>query len=107
MQSEYMMSMVGEMSYFLGLQVRQKIDVIYVSHSKYARNLLKNFDLEKARHKRTHAANYLKITKDEDGVSVDLTLYMSKICNLFYLTTRRPDIAYLVGVCASKSCRLL
>ncbi|CAM8994097.1 unnamed protein product [Rhodiola kirilowii] len=45
MQSEFKMSMVREMCYFLGLQVKQKKDDIFISQSKYARNLIKKFDL--------------------------------------------------------------
>ncbi|CAM8980921.1 unnamed protein product [Rhodiola kirilowii] len=94
------MSMVGEMNYFLGLQVTQKEDGIFISQSKYAKNLIKKFDLEKASHKRTPAATHLKITKDKAGTKVDQTLYRSMIGSLLYLTVSRPDIAYDVGVCA-------
>ncbi|CAM8923178.1 unnamed protein product [Rhodiola kirilowii] len=94
------MSMVGEMNYFLGLQVIQKEDVIFILQSKYAKNLLKKFELEKASHKRTPAATHLKITKDDAGTKVDQTLYRSMIGSLLYLTASRPDIAYALGVCA-------
>ncbi|CAM8978405.1 unnamed protein product [Rhodiola kirilowii] len=94
------MSMVGEMCYFLGLQVKQKADGIFISHSKYARNLIKKFDMEKATHKRTPAATHVKITKTEAGTSVDQTLNRSMIGSLLYLTACRPDIAQAVGVCA-------
>ncbi|CAM8972792.1 unnamed protein product [Rhodiola kirilowii] len=100
MQKEFKMSMVGEMNYFLGLQVIQKDDGIFISQSKYANNLIEKFDLEKASHKRTPAATHLQITKDEAGTKVDQTLYRSIIGSLLYLTTSRPDIAYAVGVCA-------
>ncbi|CAM8957434.1 unnamed protein product [Rhodiola kirilowii] len=100
MQKEFKMSMVGEMNYFLGLQVTQKEDDIFISQSKYAKNLIKKFDLEKASHKRTPAATHIKITKDEAGTKVDQTLYRSMIGSLLYLTASRPDIAYAVGVCA-------
>ncbi|CAM8895696.1 unnamed protein product [Rhodiola kirilowii] len=100
MQSEFKMSMVGELSYFLGLQVKQKMEGIFISQSKYATNLIKKFDLEKASHKRTPAATHVKITKDEAGTSVDQTLYRSMIGSLLYLTASRPDIAHDVGVCA-------
>ncbi|CAM8925842.1 unnamed protein product [Rhodiola kirilowii] len=93
------MSMVGEMNYFLGLQVTQKEDDIFISQSKYAKNLIKKFDLEKASHKRTPAATHIKITKDEAGTKVDQMLYRSMIGSLLYLTASRPDIAYVVGVC--------
>ncbi|CAM8934054.1 unnamed protein product [Rhodiola kirilowii] len=82
MQSEFKMSMVGELSYFLGLQVKQKMDGIFISQGKYARNLIKKFDLEKAAQKRTPAATHVKITKDEAGTSVDQTMYMSMIGEL-------------------------
>ncbi|CAM8898217.1 unnamed protein product [Rhodiola kirilowii] len=65
------MSMVGEMNYFLRLQVIQKEDGIFISQSKYAKNLIKKFELEKASHKRTPAATHLKITKDDVGTKVD------------------------------------
>ncbi|CAM8953553.1 unnamed protein product [Rhodiola kirilowii] len=94
------MSMVGEMNYFLGLQVIQKKDGIFISQSKYAKNLIKKFDLEKASHKRTPAPTHLKITKDDVGTKVNQTLYRSMIGSLLYLTASRPNIAYAVGVCA-------
>ncbi|CAM8917664.1 unnamed protein product [Rhodiola kirilowii] len=100
MQTEFKMSMVGEMNYFLGLQVIQKDEGIFISQSKYAKNLIKKFNLEKASHKRTPAATHIKITKDEAGAKVDQTLYRSMIGSLLYLTASRPDIAYVVGVCA-------
>ncbi|CAM8993785.1 unnamed protein product [Rhodiola kirilowii] len=86
------MSMVGEICYFLGLQVKQKVDGIFISQSKYARNLIKKFDLEKATHKRTPVATHVKVTKDEAGAKVDQTLYRSMIGSLLYLTASRPDI---------------
>ncbi|CAM8890882.1 unnamed protein product [Rhodiola kirilowii] len=94
------MSMVGEMNYFLGQHVIQKEDGIFISQSKYAKNLIKKFDLEKVSHKRTPAAAHLKITKDDAGTKVDQTLYMSMIGSLLYLIVSKPDIAYAVGVCA-------
>ncbi|CAM8962540.1 unnamed protein product [Rhodiola kirilowii] len=100
MQSEFKMSMVEEMFYFLGLQVKEKVDGIFILQRKYARNMVKKFNMEKAEYKRTPAATHVKITKDEAGTSVDQTLYMSMIRSLLYLTASRPDIAHAVGVCA-------
>ncbi|CAM8965620.1 unnamed protein product [Rhodiola kirilowii] len=71
MQQEFKMSMVGEINYFLKLEVKQKDDGIFISQSKYARHQIKKFDLEKASHKRTPAATHLKITKDDAGTNVD------------------------------------
>ncbi|CAM8902839.1 unnamed protein product [Rhodiola kirilowii] len=92
--------MVGEMTYFLGLQQKQKSNGIVISPSKYARKLIKKFELEKVTRKKTHAVTHVKITKDEAGTSVDQTLYKSMIGSLLYLTARRPHIVYDDGVSA-------
>ncbi|KAK2456484.1 hypothetical protein QL285_003845 [Trifolium repens] len=99
MQSEFEISLVGELTYFLGLQVKQMEDTIFISQSKYAKNIVKKFGMESATHKRTPAATHLKLTKDEKGVSVDQSLYRSIIGSLLYLTASRPDISFAVGVC--------
>ncbi|KAA0026117.1 gag-pol polyprotein [Cucumis melo var. makuwa] len=100
MQSEFEMSKVGELSCFLGLQIKQKNDDIFISQEKYAKNMVKKFCLEQARNKRTLAATHVKLTKDTEGAEVDHKLYRSIVGNLLYLTTSRPDIAYVVGICA-------
>ncbi|CAJ2665853.1 unnamed protein product [Trifolium pratense] len=100
MQSEFEMSLVGELTYFLGLQVKQMEDTIFISQEKYARNIVKKFGMEGGSHKRTPAPTHLKLTKDEKGVDVDQSLYRSMIGSLLYLTASRPDIMFAVGVCA-------
>ncbi|CAM8934412.1 unnamed protein product [Rhodiola kirilowii] len=97
---EFKMSIVGEMNYSLGFQVKQRANGIFISQTKFAKNLIKKFDLEKGSHKWTPPASHIKITKDDAGTSVDQTLYRSMIGSLLYLTASRPDIAYVVGVCA-------
>ncbi|KAK2396684.1 putative mitochondrial protein [Trifolium repens] len=100
MQSESEMSLVGELTYFLGVQVKQMEDTIFISQSNYAKNIVKKFGMESATRKRTPATTHLKLTKDEKGVSVDQSLYRSIIDSLLYLTASRPDISFAVGVCA-------
>ncbi|WJX52062.1 hypothetical protein P8452_38206 [Trifolium repens] len=100
MQSEFEMSLVGELTYFLGFQIKQMEDTIFISQSKYARNIVKKFGMDNATHKRTPAPTHLKLTKDEKGINVDQSLYRSMIGSLLYLTASRPDITYAVGVCA-------
>ncbi|WJX40607.1 hypothetical protein P8452_28061 [Trifolium repens] len=100
MQSEFEMSHVGELTYFLGLQVKQMEDTIFISQSKYVKNIVKKFGMENTNHKRTPATTHLKLSKDEHGVSVDQSLYRSMIGSLLYLTASRPDISFVVGVCA-------
>ncbi|XP_058725719.1 uncharacterized mitochondrial protein AtMg00810-like [Vicia villosa] len=68
MQYEFEMSLVGELTYFLGLQVKQMDDSIFISQSKYAKNIVKKFGMENASHEGTPAPTYLKLSKDEKGV---------------------------------------
>jgi hypothetical protein len=56
--------------------------------------------MDNASHKRTPTPTHLKLTKDEKGISVDQSLYRNMIGSLLYLTTIRPDITFVVGVCA-------
>ncbi|GAA0160579.1 transmembrane signal receptor [Lithospermum erythrorhizon] len=73
MEGEFEMSMVGELKYFLGIQINQTKESIFITRSKYAKNLVKKFGLETASSKRTPLATHVKITKDEGGVSVDIS----------------------------------
>ena len=98
MQSEFEMSLVGELTYFLGVQVKQMEDSIFLSQIKYAKNIVKKFGMENASHKKTPAPTHLKLSKDESGTSVDQGLYRSIIGSLLYLTASRPDITFAVGV---------
>ncbi|KAK1551769.1 hypothetical protein Q3G72_004368 [Acer saccharum] len=100
MSHEFEMSLVGELSYFLCLQIRQLDDGIFISQAKYAKNLVKKFGLEKAKHCDTPMSTTLKLSKDASGKSVDQTLYRGMIGSLLYLTASRPDISFSVGVCA-------
>ncbi|XP_058774832.1 uncharacterized mitochondrial protein AtMg00810-like [Vicia villosa] len=100
MQSEFEMSMVGELTYFLRLQIKQMEDSIFICQEKYAKNIVKKLGLENASHKQTPSPTHLKMSKDEKRVDVDQSLYRSMIGILLYLTTSRPDITFVVGVCA-------
>ena len=77
MKAMFEISMVGELTYFLGLQVKQMDSGIYISQAKYARNLVKRFGLDNAAHSRTPMAANAKLTNDPSGESVDVTLYRS------------------------------
>ena len=100
MQAEFEMSMIGELTHFLGLQIRQQDLGIFLSQSKYAKNLVKKFGLESASSVRTPISPNVKLTVDLLGRSVDPSLYRSMISSLLYLTASRPDISYSVGICA-------
>ncbi|KAL4011543.1 hypothetical protein IC575_028603 [Cucumis melo] len=99
-KSEFEMSLVGELSYFLGLQIKQRSEGIFISQEKYAKNIVKKFCLDQSQDKRTPAATHAKITKDSIGTAVDHKLYRSMIGSLLYLIASRPDIVYAVGICA-------
>ncbi|XP_050877911.1 secreted RxLR effector protein 161-like [Lathyrus oleraceus] len=75
-------------------------DIIFISQRKYTKSIVKKFDIENASHKRTHAPIHLKLTKDEKGVNMDQSLCMSMIDSLLYLVASRPDITFVIGVCA-------
>jgi len=100
MQSEFEMSLVSELTYFLGLHVKQMEDIIFIFQSKYAKIIVKEFGMDNGAHKRTPAPTHLKLTKDESGISVDQSMYKSMIGSFLYLTTSRPNITFDVGVCA-------
>ena len=100
MQAKFEISMIGELTHFLGLQIHQLNSGIFLSQSKYAKNLVKKFGLESANSVRTLMSPNVKLTVDLLGKSVDSSLYKSMIGNLLYLTASRPDISYSVRVCA-------
>ena len=100
MKKEFEISMVGEINYFLGLQVRQQKDGIFISQEKYAKNIVKRFDLDSKKHTSTPISSSVKLSLDLAGVVIDPTLYRSMIGNLLYLTASRPNIAFSEEVCA-------
>jgi len=100
MKQEFKMSIIGELNYFLGFQVKQTAEGIFISQSKYAKDLVKGFGLDGKSRVRTPMSTSVKISSDLAGKPVDPSLYRSMIESLLYLTASRPDIAFSVGVCA-------
>ena len=100
MKKEFEMSMVGELTFFLSLQVKQKKEGIFVSKEKYARNIVKKFGLDSKKHASTPVSSSTKLNVDSFGVEVSPTLYRSIIGSLLYLTASKLDIAFNVGVYA-------
>ena len=95
---EFEMSMVGKLTFFLGLQVKQKKEGIFISQEKYARNIVKKFGLDFKKHASTPMSSSTKLNVDSSRVEVSPTLYRSIIGSLLYLTASRLDIAFSVGV---------
>ena len=98
MQAEFEMSMIGELTHFLGFKIHQQDSDIFLSQSKYARNLVKKFGLESTSSIRTPMSPNIKLTVDLLGKNVDSSLYRSIIGSLLYLTASRPKISYSVEV---------
>ncbi|KAL4011530.1 hypothetical protein IC575_028590 [Cucumis melo] len=100
MKSKFEMSLVGELSCFLGLQIKQRSEGIFISQENYAKNIVKKFGLDQSQYKRTPIATHAKITKASIGTAIDHKLYRSIVGSLLYLTVSRLDIVYAVGICA-------
>ncbi|GJV56313.1 retrovirus-related pol polyprotein from transposon TNT 1-94 [Tanacetum coccineum] len=100
MHDEFEMSMMGELNFFLGLQIKQLDDGIFFNQSKYIKEMLKKFGLEDSKPMKTPMSTETKLTRDEEGESVDNTKYRGMIGSLLYLTASRPDIMFSVCLCA-------
>ncbi|KAJ9546558.1 hypothetical protein OSB04_019101 [Centaurea solstitialis] len=100
MTEEFKMSMMGEINFFLGLQVRQFSDGIFINQSKYIFDLLKKYDMSGCHSIGTPMATGNSIGPDHEGKDVDLRNYRSMVGSLMYLTASRPDIMFATCVCA-------
>ncbi|GJT78439.1 retrovirus-related pol polyprotein from transposon TNT 1-94 [Tanacetum coccineum] len=100
MHDEFEMSMMGELNFFLGLQIKQMEDGIFFNQSKYIKEMLKKFGLEDSKPMKTPMSSDTKLMKDEECESVDSIKYRGRIGSLLYLMTSRPDIMFSVCLCA-------
>jgi hypothetical protein len=100
MESEFQMSMMGELTFFLGIQVKQMKQGTFMHQAKYTKYLMKKFNMAELKPMSTPMSSAFSLGSDEDGEVVDQREYMSMIGSLLYLTTTRPDIQFIVGLCA-------
>ncbi|GJR58122.1 putative ribonuclease H-like domain-containing protein [Tanacetum coccineum] len=100
MHKRFQMSSMGELTFFLGLQVKQHPDGIFISQDKYVADILKKFDFWSIRSATTPIESNKPLVKDENGVDVDVHVYRSMIGFLMYLTASRPDIMFAAFACA-------
>ncbi|GJT04051.1 putative ribonuclease H-like domain-containing protein [Tanacetum coccineum] len=100
MHENFQMSSIGELSFYLGLQVKQKSDGIFISQDKYGVEILKKFDFASIKTTSTPMETNKPLIKDEKTKNVDVHLYRSMIRSLMYLTASRPDIMFDVCACA-------
>ncbi|KAJ9558107.1 hypothetical protein OSB04_012721 [Centaurea solstitialis] len=100
MRKKFKMSSMGELTFFLGLQVKQKRDGIFINQSKYVATMLQKFGMNDAKPASTPMETHKHLTADVEGEEVDVHQYRSMIGSLMYLTASRPDIMFAVCVCA-------
>ncbi|GJX97525.1 putative ribonuclease H-like domain-containing protein [Tanacetum coccineum] len=100
MHKKFQMSSMGDLIFFLGLQVKQKEDGIFISQDKYVTKILKKFSFSDVKTASTPMETHKPLFKDADGEDVDKHLYRSMIGSLMYLTSSRPDIMFAVCACA-------
>ncbi|GJW17184.1 ribonuclease H-like domain-containing protein [Tanacetum coccineum] len=97
MHKKFQMSSMGELTLFLGLQVKQTEDGIFISQDKYVIEILKKFGFSDVKTASTPMETHKPLFKDIDGEDVDEHMYRSMIGSLMYLNSSRPDIIYLKG----------
>nr|GEX52323.1 ribonuclease H-like domain, reverse transcriptase, RNA-dependent DNA polymerase [Tanacetum cinerariifolium] len=100
MKGKFQMSAMGELTFFLGLQVQQRPDGMFISQDKYVQDILTKFDLGSVRTTTTPYEAPKTKSKTESDSPVNVHLYRSIIGSLMYLTASRPDIMFAVSACS-------
>ncbi|GJS82373.1 retrovirus-related pol polyprotein from transposon TNT 1-94 [Tanacetum coccineum] len=100
MCSKFKMSMMGKISFFLGLHISQSPKGIFLNQSKYALKSLKKYGMESSDPMDTPMVGKSKLDKDPQGKAIDPTHYHGMVGTLMYLTTSRPDLTFDVCMCA-------
>ncbi|GJX12477.1 retrovirus-related pol polyprotein from transposon TNT 1-94 [Tanacetum coccineum] len=98
--SKFQMSMKGQMSFFLGLQVSQSPEGIFINQSKYALEILIKYGMNTSDPIDTPMVDRLKLDEDPLGIPVDQNRYRGMVGSLMYLTASRPDLVFTVCMCA-------
>jgi hypothetical protein len=112
MMQKFEMSMMGELTYFLGFQVKQLKDDTFISQMKYTQDLLKRFGMKDANPAKTPMGTDGHLDLNKGGKSIDQKAYRSMIGSLLCLCAKRPDIMLSVCMCARfqsdpKECHLV
>jgi len=92
--------MIGELSFFLGFQIKQLKDGTFIGQERYARDLLKKFKMNDCKITETPMSSSEHLDVDANGKPVDPKLYRSMIGSLLYLCASRPNIMFSVCLCA-------
>jgi hypothetical protein len=93
------MSTMGELTFFLGIQVKQTKEVIFVHQARYTKDLIGKFDMADAKPMSAPMSTRTALDPDEDGEAVDPREYRSMIGSLLYLMATWPDIQFAVCLC--------
>jgi hypothetical protein len=112
MTKRFEMSMMGELKFFLGFQIKQLKEGTFISQTKYTNDILKKFDMNNAKPIKTPMPSNGHLDLNEEGKIIDQKVYRSMIGSLLYLCTSRPDIMLSVCMCARfqanpKQCHLM
>jgi hypothetical protein len=100
MSRKFEMSMMGELQFFLGLQIRQSKEGTFVYQAKYTKDIVRKFKMEDSKAMETPMSTTTTLDADEEGEHVDQKEYRSMIGSLLYLTATRPDIQFSLCLCA-------
>eukprot|EP00253_Pinus_taeda_P021573 PITA_21573 len=98
MQKEFKMSLLGDLTYFLGLQIQQNKDDIFLSQTKYLKQILKKYGMEDSKPVCTPMVIGCSLSANDESATVHQPTYRSMIGSLLYLTSTRPDIMHAVGM---------
>jgi isopentenyldiphosphate isomerase len=99
-ENEFQMCMMGELTFFLGIQVKQTKQATFVHQAKYTKDLMKKFNMAEVKPVSTPMSMTTVLDLDENGKGVDQREYRSMIGSLLYLTVTWPDIQFVVCLCA-------
>ena len=100
MKKEFEMSMLGELTFFLGLQVYQSEKGIFISQTKYIKDMLKKFKIKDSKSVSTPMIISCKLSKNDESLEVDHTMYRSMIGSFLYVTSTIPDVMQAIGLVA-------
>jgi hypothetical protein len=100
MSREFEMSMMGELQFFLGQQIKQSKERTFVHQAKYTKDIVRKFKMEVSKAMVTQMSTTTSLDADEEGERVDQKENRSMIRSLLYLTATRPNIQFSVCLCA-------
>lgn len=98
MMVEFDMTNLGKMRYFLGIEVLQRVDGIFISQRKYAQEVLERFNTNQCNPVLNPIVPGIKLTRDENGIRIDGTFYKQIVGSFMYLTATCPDLMFVVSL---------